>query len=114
MLIKTKVQVVLKTDFIAVHCWPGCDIGTVSFLKYPHRHNFYVVMKFPVTHNDRDIEFLSKKQEVDTFIKNRYSYTDLGPMSCEDIAEQLLDKFGASFVSVYEDNENGAEVTVCE
>lgn len=102
--------VVLTTSFPAIHAWPDCTIKEVSFLKTPHRHIFHVTMKFPVNHNDRDIEFLDKKQAVDMHIDELYRYRDLGKRSCEDIAEELLLTFEAVFVSVFEDNENGAEV----
>lgn len=105
-----KKFIVIKTDFPAQHHWPECDIPEVDFLRHPHRHLFYVVMKFNVTHNDRDIEFIRQKKEVEFFIESRYRDTFIGSMSCEDIAEELMKKFSADFVSVFEDNENGAEI----
>ena len=102
--------VVIKTDFPATHHWPECPIPEVSFLKWPHRHLFYVVMKFRVDHNDRDIEFIQQKNKVDHFILAEFSNLFLGKMSCEDIAEELMKRFKADFVSVFEDNENGAEI----
>ena len=35
------------------------DEYDVSFLGYPHRHIFHFKVAISVTHNDRDIEFLS-------------------------------------------------------
>ena len=104
-----KTLVVIKTRFDAVHNWPDCDINGVDFLEHPHRHMFYVVMKFIVTHSNRDIEFLTKKKEVDKFIDLNYKGKYVGPRSCEDLAGELLRQFDASFVSVFEDDENGAE-----
>ena len=105
-----KKLIVIRTTFAAIHHWPECDIEEVSFLRHPHRHLFYVTMKFNVSHNDRDIEFIRQKKEVDFFCESRYGDTFIGTMSCEDIAEELMNKFEADFVSVFEDNENGAEI----
>jgi len=113
-----KRRIIITTDFIAIHHWPGCDIPEVDYLRFPHRHKFYVQMKFNVSHADRDIEFISKKEEIDTYI-HEHLFPKTGieavskiTLSCEAIAEQLLDRFGAQYVSVFEDNENGAEVYV--
>ena len=105
-----KKFVVIKTDFPATHHWPDCPIPEVNFLKHPHRHLFYVVMKFRVGHNDRDIEFINMKMDVEDFIMREYYNQFLGKKSCEDIAEELMNDFKADFVSVFEDNENGAEI----
>jgi len=105
-----KIQVVIKTQFPAIHCWRACPLDEVSFLRDPHRHVFHAVLKFAVTHTDRDIEFISMKNKVEDFIQTRFYNQDLGTTSCEDIAVYLLKEFGAVFVSIFEDNENGAEV----
>lgn len=103
-------KIILTTSFEATHHWPECPFEDVSFLKNEHRHIFHVIMKFNIAHNDRDIEFIRKKQEVNKFIQNNYSNRFLGTTSCEDIAETLLGKFAACYVAVLEDNENGAEI----
>ena len=102
--------IVIKTNFSAVHHWPDCPIKEVAYLTMPHRHLFYVTFKFSVNHNDRDIEFISKKIEIERYLNNEFANKFISAMSCEQIAEQLLIHFNADFVSVFEDNENGAEV----
>lgn len=102
--------ITIKTTFPAIHSWTGCPLQEVFYLREPHRHIFYVTMRFEVTHNDRDIEFISQKNIIEDLIINVYRNHDLGDKSCEDIAEELGNKFGASYVSVFEDNENGAEI----
>ena len=105
--------IVVKTQFEALHCWPECPIEEVSFLKNLHRHIFYVVMKWKVWHTDRQKEFIVTKRAVDTAIQKWDK--DLGRASCEDIADRLHDTFlDCTFVSVFEDNENGVEVTYDE
>lgn len=102
-------SIVIRTQFGAFHCWPEAP-EEVSFLRNPHRHVFFIVVKWGVNHNDRDKEFLMLKKQVDNFIYNSFGKGNLGRMSCEDIADKIHDAFpDSSFVSVFEDNENGVE-----
>lgn len=105
-----KKFVVIKTAFPGLHHWPECPLDEVGYLRDLHRHLFWVVMKWQVGHNDRDIEFITYKNAVEDFIKNAWYNQNLGESSCEMLAEVLMKKFGADFVSVFEDNENGAEI----
>jgi len=102
--------IVIKTQFEAIHNWPDCDIEEVEFLKYPHRHIFYLQLKFKISHNNRDKEFISIKRSIEEIIREKFAYMNLGSMSCEDIAEYFSDRLNAEFVSVLEDDENGAEI----
>lgn len=104
--------VVLNTRFSAIHSWPNCDIEEVAYLRNPHRHEFHVTMKFKVTHDDRDIEFIRMKNRVDRVLRRNYHNKDLGAKSCETICKELMAEFGACFVRVTEDGENGAEITL--
>ena len=106
-----KRYIVIKTQFEGIHCWPECDTPEVIFLKHPHRHIFYVMMKWEVFHNDRDKEFITMKRLVEDYISLHFRGKNLGRMSCEDLADKLHFKFKDScFVSVFEDDENGVEV----
>jgi hypothetical protein len=102
--------IVIKTQFEATHKWEECDIQEVMYLHFRHRHIFHVTMKFSVTDNNREIEFIEQKHRVEDFIRQDWERKNLSNMSCERMAEILLDEFKASYVSVMEDNENGAEV----
>lgn len=103
-----KKFIVIKTTFEAIHCWPECPIDEVQFLQHPHRHEFYVTMKWEVHHNDRDKEFIVMKREVDFWLQANYDKKDIGRKSCEDICDELKTAFkDAVFISVFEDNENG-------
>jgi len=104
-----KRYVIVNTSFTAQHSWPECELASVLFLQYTHRHNFYVTLKIAISHNNRDIEIIRLKNAVDIFLDS-YRNTDMGSKSCEDIAEELLRTFHANYVSVLEDNENGAEI----
>ena len=103
----SRTFIAIKTNFEAIHCWPECPIEDVAFLKNPHRHIFYVEMKWETT-GDRQIEFIRQKREVENYIDWHLRGKDLGSMSCEAIAEKLAKMFEADFVTVWEDNENGA------
>jgi hypothetical protein len=102
--------IVITASFTATHCWPECPIEEVKYLRNEHRHTFHVTMKWPVLHDDRDREFIVTKNMVNDHLHTDYENRNLGRMSCEMIAEKLMDQFFACFVSVFEDAENGAEV----
>jgi hypothetical protein len=103
--------IVVRTRFEAIHSWPECPHEDVAFLRHPHRHEFHVEMKVPVHHDDRDVEFIMAKRDLEACIKQNWQGQDLGRMSCEQMAERLLMFFSAaSSCSVFEDGENGAEV----
>jgi len=105
-----KKNVIIKTSFSAIHQWPDCPIEDVSYLKFPHRHTFHVVLKCMVEHNDRDIEIISLKNQVNAYLA-KYEHKNVGRKSCEDFAEELFLEFKtAVYVSILEDNENGAEI----
>lgn len=110
-----KTNIIINLQFPALHHWPDCNIDKVRYLKYAHRHIFHVKLKYSVTHADRDIEFISKKIEIQRYVHNYLENQYLGSKSCEMIAEELLGherNGGCIYVSVLEDNENGAEVFI--
>ena len=92
------------------------DEYDVSFLGYPHRHIFHFKVGIEVFHDDRDIEFILFKRELEKL------YNDDGPMSlnyqsCEMIARDLAKYIQTKYpnralsISVAEDNENGCRLT---
>ncbi len=104
--------ILVKTQFPATHHWLGVPaiLEDVQYLKHPHRHEFYVTIRFKVSHANRDIEFINKKNEIDRYIHEKYYNKFLGEKSCEMIAEELFTYFRAYSVAVLEDNENGGEI----
>jgi hypothetical protein len=110
-----RTGVVVNTQFEALHRWENCPHEDVLFLRYPHRHIFYVTFKADVTHPDREIEFVRLKRVLNVFIQENYAGQNLGNKSCEmmcsEIREFMYSKGVYSYyVSVFEDNENGAEL----
>lgn len=100
-------------SFSALHQWEVAP-DEVEFLRHPHRHVFHVHISWVVNHDDRDIEFITKKRIVESYVMQKFGNKDLGNMSCEMIARDLLTTFGAAKVEVSEDDENGASLTNLE
>tara|TARA_Y100000004_G_scaffold145794_1_gene166429 strand:- start:10649 stop:11032 length:384 start_codon:yes stop_codon:yes gene_type:complete len=103
-----------------VHKFPGADKDPkyatgnwddVSFLGYPHRHVFHFYVTLGVTHNDRDVEFIQFKRELERLYTKNVLHLDY--QSCEMIAEDLINYIEEKYpnravrVEVYEDDENG-------
>jgi len=113
--VKTNVIVKLQVD--GIHCWPDAEevFPEVGFLSDPHRHMFHITCKKRVNHDDRDVEFIMLKRDILEYLNDKY-YKDLvrshhfKSMSCEMIAKELTEHFELVYCSVFEDNENGAEV----
>ena len=104
-----------------VHKFPGADTNPkyatgnwddVSFLGYPHRHIFHFYVTLGVTHNDRDVEFIQFKRELERLFTKNVLHLDY--QSCEMIAENLINYIEEHYpnrgvrVEVYDDDENGA------
>lgn len=113
MTIKRFVEVSFQKE--GIHRYPAAEtdpnLADVSFLAHPHRHIFHFYVKVEVWHNDRDIEFILLKRELE----NLYQGTmQIDYKSCEMLAEDLIEYILAKYrhrnitVRVYEDNENGA------
>jgi|TARA_R110000803_G_scaffold143561_2_gene209602 hypothetical protein len=83
----------------------------VAFLAVRHRHNFGVEMEMIVNHNDRDQEFILVQRRVQKYLYDKYGFpAEFGNLSCESIAEELMEKFNAITVKVDEDGENFARI----
>lgn len=104
-------NIIINLQIEGIHNWENCDISEVSFLKYPHRHIFYITCKKEVYHDDRDIEIIMFKRDIENYLKTTYGNICIfGSKSCEMIAKELLTTFSLNYCSVLEDNENGAEI----
>lgn len=123
----TSRQIIVRTTFDAVHQWKDAPTNPKlisSILGYPHRHKFYVEVRIPVTDPDRQIEFLQFKETLDSVCQSEFiNYPRSAPIpySCETMAEIIgkaliaydsrLAAVASFTVAVFEDNENGGEVT---
>lgn len=109
-------NVVVKLQVEGFHNWSEAP-EVVSFLRDRHRHIFHVELVKEVTHADRDVEIILMKREVERHMLSMYNsgnsnnrWCEFGEMSCEMIAEELLETFDCVSVQCLEDNENGAIV----
>jgi hypothetical protein len=99
-----------------IHCYPDAPEG-VEFLKHPHRHIFHFKVELEVFHDDRDVEFILFKRELERLYEEIDSSTPelyLDFKSCEMIADDLATYIMAHYpnrkmvITVSEDGENGA------
>lgn len=120
-----KRNIIVRTQFAGVHLWADAP-DVVGYLRSQHRHVFNIEAKISVDHNDRELEFIMVKAEIDKFMQEyieakkqqvtRPEELNLGSceMMCEYLIEKLTEKYGNRdyTVRVFEDNENGGEVIV--
>ena len=102
-----------------IHRYPAAEtdprLVDVKFLSNPHRHIFHFKVMIEVSHNDRDIEFILLKRELEGLYDNQTLQLDF--KSCEMLAEDLVDYINQKYpgrdaiVTVSEDGENGATLS---
>jgi hypothetical protein len=111
--IKRSIWVTFEKE--GIHKYPAAltdpNLADVSFLGHPHRHMFKFRVQIEVKHNDRDIEFILFKRELEGLYDKRL---DIDYKSCEMLADDLIGYITAKYphravtVTVSEDGENGA------
>ncbi len=104
----SQTNIIVRLQYEAIHHWKDAD----NYLKHPHRHIFHVEAKKPVTHDDRDIEFIELKNQMEAYALAKWSNGKTHQASCEMMARDFIEQFDLSYCRVMEDNENGAEVIV--
>ena len=94
-----------------IHKYPAAPEG-VEFLRHPHRHIFHFEVELEVFHDDRDVEFILFKRELENLyakgtLELHYKSCE---MLCDDLAAYILEAYPDRWlrISVSEDNENGA------
>lgn len=112
--IKRWIEVSFQKE--GIHKYPAAledpKLADVSFLGHPHRHIFHFYVQLEVHHNDRDVEFILFKRELENLFTQGTMQCDY--KSCEMLAEDLIDYISNKYpnrditVKVYEDDENGA------
>lgn len=97
-----------------IHRYPDAPKG-VEFLKSPHRHIFHFRVTLNVAHDDRDVEFILFKRELESLFSEGTMEVDY--KSCEMLASDLITYIDTAYpgragsVEVSEDGENGATLT---
>lgn len=114
MTVDKKIYVTFQKE--GIHKYPGAEnIKGVEFLAFPHRHIFYFKVSIEVFHNDRDIEFILFKRELENLYSN--GTLELDYKSCEMMADDLYSYISKTYpgrdviIDVSEDGENGAICT---
>jgi len=93
-----------------IHKYPDAPEG-VEFLKYPHRHIFHFRVELEVFHDDRDVEFILLKRELEGLYNEGTLHLDY--KSCEMMADDLYTYINVNYpdrdviIEVSEDGENG-------
>ena len=115
----TSRSVWVKFQKEGIHKYPAAltdpRLESVSFLGNPHRHIFHFYVEIEVFHDDRDIEFIMFKRELESLYVS--GVMDIDHKSCEmlsdDLAEYILEKYPNRqlSISVSEDDENGSLTT---
>lgn len=112
-----KTYVIVRLQIDGEHNFPAAAklFPEVAFLAHPHRHMFHIEAKREVFHDDRDVEFIMFKRDIQDYLKQMYYKPEkrmhvFGAMSCEMIAKDIMNQFNCKSVKVWEDLENGAEV----
>lgn len=108
-----KRYIYVTTQFEGIHRYQDAP-DRVNYLRNYHRHLFKIRLQVEVEHNERDIEFIMFKQDLETYISQHFVDTQLD-MSCETIAEELINYVKKEYYidrkvicEVSEDGENGA------
>ena len=120
-----QTTVFCKTKYEGIHRYPGAPLA-VEYLSKPHRHIFGVKVEMDVFSDDREVEFIMLKHKVNAWLRIHFNSNDvweMGALSCEQVATQLLkflqteypvpyhaDQKRRIIVTVDEDGENGAVV----
>ena len=87
----------------------------MGFLANMNRHKWYITAKKAVNHDDRDVEFIMFGRDIKQWLQHEYFNIsarthEFGAKSCEMLAKEIMEEFNCIYVSVFEDDENGAEV----
>lgn len=101
-----KKYVEVRFEFEGMHHWLDAP-KEVFFLKNLHRHMFHVRVRIEVFHDDREVEFILLKRELEKMSICSEFY--LGERSCEMIAKIFYD-----YVKEYKGRERDTEVEVSE
>ncbi len=101
-----------------IHKYPAAatdpKLAEVSFLGNEHRHIFHFRVELEVFHDDRDVEFILLKRELESLYNN--GTLQLNHMSCEMLASELAIYIKENYprrdlrIEVSEDGENGCRI----
>ena len=114
-----KRQVLTYNAIEGFHRWPDAP-DDCKYLANRHRHVFVIRCWVGVEHNERQVEIITRQHEIEDYLRMTYpnyegdghNCCDFREMSCESIAENLLNRFfDMDKVEVTEDGYGGATLT---
>lgn len=107
-----KKFVLTHNAVVGFHFYPNAP-QFCSYLENKHRHVFVIRCKFQVSHNEREIEINEQQNRIESFLFTSFGNPcDFGAMSCESIAQVLMEHFAHIMeCEVLEDNYGGASLT---
>ncbi|NDC22708.1 MAG: hypothetical protein EBZ49_01075 [Proteobacteria bacterium] len=101
-----------------IHKYPAAAtdprLADVSFLGNEHRHIFHFRVELQVFHDDRDVEFILLKRELESLYNT--GTLQLNYMSCEMLARELHQYIKQKYpgrdctIEISEDGENGCRM----
>jgi len=106
--------IVCNVSVEGFHNWPDAPVQ-FEYLRSKHRHIFNIELHIPVTDSNREIEFIEEQRIIKELLLKEFGddkvYAQFKSMSCEHIAEWLMDKYPtATFCKVIEDTNGGATI----
>lgn len=101
---KIKLYIAVRNEFVGFHRYLAAP-KEVEFLRDFHRHIFKIKSVFLVEQENREKEFFTIKNAVQKYLDENYK-DKYFEKSCESIAKELLEEFGAVQVEVSEDGES--------
>lgn len=108
-----KSYIWVKFQKEGIHNYPDAPPGA-EFLKHPHRHMFHFRVELEVFHDDRDVEFILFKRELESLYSA--GHMEMNHKSCEMLARELAEYVQKEYpgrdmaIEVSEDNENGCRL----
>ena len=112
MKLNKKIFVTFERE--GFHCWPEAP-KEVEFLRNLHRHLFKFRVELSVSGNNREVEFILLKRELENYV-DRLMMDCPERSSCEMLGEDIITYLSVEHicrkvkVEVSEDGENGAVV----
>lgn len=116
MMTKSFIWVTFQKE--GIHKYPAAatdpKLAEVSFLGNEHRHIFHFRVELEVFHDDRDVEFILLKRELESLYNT--GTLQLNHMSCEMLANELALYIQERYpnrditIEVSEDGENGCRI----
>lgn len=104
-----EIRVFCTLQFEGFHAWEAAP-ESVAYLRSRHRHIFHVRAEKIVSHDDRDVEFITMKTAISEEVNSLKTLPRARKWSCERWAKEILERYGLDRVEVSEDGENGAIV----